>query len=75
MRGAAPGVRIFLHSRRTVGVDIWCVDVGGYHPHGTGPGGFPGIGGAATDRVAPIAEVIRGVGVHLSGGGRRGDEV
>ena len=33
--------------------------MGGYPLHGTGPGGFPGIGGAAIDRAAPAAEGIR----------------
>ena len=43
------GVRIFLQSRRTVGFALWCRDIGGYPPYGTGPGGFPIPVGAATE--------------------------
>ena len=39
--------------------------MGGYPPHGTGPGRLPGIGGEETDREAPAAEAGRKVGVHL----------
>ena len=48
----AAGVRIFLEIRCPVGVDLWCGDMDGYPPHGTGLGGFPRPGGAATDRAA-----------------------
>ena len=47
--GEAVRVHIFLQSRRSVIIDLLCGDVGGYPPHGTGPRGFPGPGGAATD--------------------------
>ena len=65
----ATGVRVFLKSRRTVGVSLWCGYVGGYPPHGTGPGGFLGPGDVATDGAAPTEEARWEVGVHLGGGG------
>ena len=49
--------------------------MGGYPPHGTGPGGFPRPGVMATDRAAATAEVGRKVVVHLGGGGERGGGV
>ena len=49
--GEDAGVQIFLQGHRTVGVAIHCVDMGGYPPHGTGPGGFPGPGGADNYRT------------------------
>ena len=40
--GEASGVRIFLFKAfRPVDVDLRSKYVGGYPPHGTGPGGFP----------------------------------
>ena len=45
-------------------------DVVGYPPHGTGPGGFPVPGGAATDREAATVEARQEVGVNLGGGGK-----
>ena len=54
--GEAAGVRLFLQSLRPVDVALRCRDVGGYLPHGMGPGGFPRPGGAATDGAAPAAE-------------------
>ena len=53
-------------------VDPWCRDVGGYPPHGTGPGGSPGPGGAAADGAAPVAEAIQEVDVHLGDSGESG---
>ena len=47
----------------------------GYPLHGTGPGGCPGPGGAATDRAAPTAAGRHEVGVHLGGGGKGGGRV
>ena len=44
--------------------------MGGYPPHGTGPGGFPVPGGAATDREAATVEARQEVGVNLGGGGK-----
>ena len=38
--------------------------------HGTGPGGFPGPGGAATDGVAPVEAGRQEVVVHLVKGGK-----
>ena len=73
--GEAVAVHIFLQGHRTVGVDIRCVDMGGYPPHGTGPGGFPRPGGAATYGVYSTAEAVRKVGVHLDRGSKRGDWV
>ena len=49
--------------------------MGGYPPHGTGPGEFPGLGGAETDGADPTAEARREVGVHLGGGGESGGGV
>ena len=40
--------------------------MGGYPPHGTGPGGVPIPGGAATEGADATAEVVQKVGVHLS---------
>ena len=73
--GEAAGVRIFLQIRHPVGVDFWCGDVGDYPPHGTGPGGIPISGGAATDGADATVEVGRKVGVHLGKGGERGGGV
>ena len=70
--GKATGVRIFLQRRCTVGVAIWCRDVVGYSLYGTGPGGFPLLGGVATDGAAPAAEARREEGEHLGGGGKSG---
>ena len=39
---------------RSVSVALWCGYVGGYPPHGTGPGVFPGPGGVATDGADPV---------------------
>ena len=47
--GETAGVQIFLQSRCPYGVDLGNRDVGGYPLYGTGPGGFPRTGGAATD--------------------------
>ena len=48
--------------------------MGGRPPHGQGLGRVPGLGGAASNRAAPVAENILEVGVHLisndKGGGR-----
>ena len=49
--------------------------MGGYPPHGTGPGGFLGLGGAATDVESSTEEAGRKVVVHLGGGGESGDGV
>ena len=73
--GKYSGVRIFLQSCRTVGVALWCVDVGGYPPHSTGPGGFLGPGGGATDKVAPAEEVLQEVELNIGGGGKSGGGV
>ena len=67
--GKAAGIRIFLQSCHTVSVAIWCRYVDGYSPHGTGPRGFPGPGGAETNGADPTVEDIWEVGVHLGGGG------
>ena len=71
----ATGVRIFPQSRRPVGVDLRCGDMGGYPQHGTGPGEFPGPYGAATDGADPVAEARRKVGLYIGGGGKRGGKV
>ena len=73
--GKAAGVQIFLQIRRTVGVALWCRDVGVHPLHGTGPGGFPGPGGAAADGAAAIVEVRWEMGVHLGRSGERGGGV
>ena len=73
--GEAAGVRIFLQSRRPVGVALWCVDMGGYPPRGTGLEGFPRPGGVATDREATMAEVGREIVVHPGRGRKRGGGV
>ena len=39
------------------------------------PQGFPGLGGAATDKAVATALVGREMGVHLGGGGERGVKV
>ena len=40
--GARPQVsRVFLQIRRPVIIYLWCRNVGGYPPHGTGPRGCP----------------------------------
>ena len=44
--------------------------MGGHPPHGIGPGGFTGTGGAAADGADPAAEAEREVRVHLGGGGK-----
>ena len=46
--------------------------MGAYLPHGTGPGGVPIPGGAATDRLDSAAESGRKMGEYLSGGGQIG---
>ena len=38
--------------------------MGGYPPHGTGPGGFPVPGGAVIDGTAPAVVGILEVVVH-----------
>ena len=72
--GDAADVRIFIQNYHEVSVALWCRNVGGYPPHGTCTGGFPGLGGAANDGADPAAADGREVGVHLcrdskSGGG------
>ena len=57
--GKSADVRVLIQIGRSVGTDIWCGDVGGYSPPGTGPGGFPGPGGAAIDWEAPVASGIQ----------------
>ena len=42
--------------------------MGGYPPHGTGPGEFQILGGSATERADSMAEDGRKVGVHPGGG-------
>ena len=44
--------------------------MGGYPPHWSGTGGFPGLGGAEIDRLAPAEADIREVGVHIDGAGK-----
>ena len=51
--GEAAYVRIFLQGHRSVGAVLQCKDVGCCPPDGTGPGGFPVSGGAATGGAAP----------------------
>ena len=71
----AARVRIFIQIRHPVSVSLRDLDVGGYPPHGTGPGGFPRPGGAVTDGEDAMVEVGRKLGVHLGGGGKRGGGV
>ena len=73
--GEAAGVWLFLQSWRKFGVTLWCLFVGGYPTHGTGPGGFLGTGGAATYGEASTVEVGQYMVVHLGGGGKRGGGV
>ena len=73
--GEAAGVQIFLQIRRPVGVYLQCGDVGGYSPHGKGPGRFTITGDVVTDRAAVTAEVGRDMGVHLGRGSERGGGV
>ena len=58
-----------------MGVDIFYRDVGGYPLHETSPGGFPRLGGAATDGAGAMVGVGREVGVHIRKGGKRGGGV
>ena len=44
--------------------------MGGYPPHGPGPGGVPITGGAVISGVAPATVGRQEVGVHLVGGGK-----
>ena len=73
--GKAAGVRIFLQRRRSVGATLRCRDVGGYPPHGTGPRGFPGPGGAVIYGADPAAVSIWEVGLHLGRYGKVGCRV
>ena len=73
--GEATGVRIFLQRLCPVGVYLCFRDVGGYYPHGTGPGGLPIPGGTATVRADATKEVGWWMGVHLDGGGDIGGGV
>ena len=41
----------------------------------TGTGGFPRLGGAATEGAASTVEVVQDMGLHLGGGGERGGGV
>ena len=41
----------------------------------TGTGGFPRLGGAATEGAASTVEVVQDMGLHLGGGGERGGRV
>ena len=47
--------------------------MGDYPPHGTVPGGVTRPGNAATDGETAISEAVRKMGLHLGGGGERGD--
>ena len=51
----AAGVCIFLQSRRSVGVALWCGYMGGYPLHGTSPSGVPEPDVAVTDGADPTA--------------------
>ena len=46
--------------------------MGGHPPHGKGPGGVPGPGGADFDGADPAATCRREVGVHHSSNGKGG---
>ena len=56
--GERPRCPDFLQSLCPVGVALWCRDVDGYPSYGTGPGRFPGLGGAVTDGEDPMEEGI-----------------
>ena len=44
--------------------------MGDYPPHGPGPGGVSGPGGATIDRAVTAAAGRREMGIHLDGGGK-----
>ena len=48
---------------------------GGRPPHGPGPWGVPGPGGATVDREAPEEMELQKMGIHIRGGGKRGGRV